>query len=93
VVVVAGLETALPETTMPAFSLRNLPAGGSRDERRGDEVELMAVVPIEAERRRGPRRDAESPKVAGKIAGEMELGSLRRRLPRLDWKVGEREGV
>jgi hypothetical protein len=53
----------------------------------------MAVVLVEAERRRGPRRHAESPKVAGKIAGEMELGSLRRRLPRLDWKVGEREGV
>jgi hypothetical protein len=29
-----SLETAAPETTSPLFSLRNLPAGGSRDERR-----------------------------------------------------------
>jgi hypothetical protein len=54
VVTAAGLETAVPKTTMPPFSLRNLPAGGSRDERRG--VELMEVVLVEAERRRGPRR-------------------------------------
>jgi hypothetical protein len=34
-------ETVVRETTTPPFSLRNLPAGGKRDERAGDEEELM----------------------------------------------------
>jgi hypothetical protein len=37
-------ETAVHETTMPPFSLRNLPAGGSRDERAGDKEELMTAL-------------------------------------------------
>jgi hypothetical protein len=37
-------ETAVHETTMPPFSLRNLPVGGSRDERAGDKEELMTTL-------------------------------------------------